>query len=617
MGFTAPLHDLSDYLKWTTSGQIQLPDFQRGYKWEDERVRSLLVTILRGHPLGIVMLLETGNDQVRFKPRPVESVDVPSDVEPSFLLLDGQQRLTSLTQALTGDGVVATKDDRGKALDRRYYVSIPLALANEDRMDEAVISVPADGVERTNFGRDIVRDLSTPEKERESLLFPLRLLYRPYEVFPWLSGLADQALGTEFMAKVITPAASYRIPAIELDKKTDKAAVATVFEKVNTGGLALNVFELLTSTFAGDRAYFEEHGRDFRLNDDWHEIQAALHAEPALRGLENTDYLQVITLLATRARNLADTSNRPPAISAKREDVLKLTLSEYLAWRDPVREAFQWAATFLADQRIFDVRFLPYPKQLVPLAAIRAVLGRDADLHGVKQRLAQWFWCGILGELYGGASETRFVRDLEQVPDWARGGADAVTPRTVADAGFQESRFYSLRTRNAAAYKGIYVLLLQHGARDWMNDQGFDKVQYVQLSVDIHHVFPYRWCLDNDIDVARRESIVNKTPLSAQTNRTIGGSAPSKYLGLIESRAQIDAATLDRLVATHAVDPTAIRTDDFNRHFAARKDNLIGLIELAMGKSVQRDEREEDALAEAETFELEADDSDDEEESAA
>ncbi len=40
MGFQTPLYELSDYLKWTTHGKIQLPDFQRGYKWEDERIRS-------------------------------------------------------------------------------------------------------------------------------------------------------------------------------------------------------------------------------------------------------------------------------------------------------------------------------------------------------------------------------------------------------------------------------------------------------------------------------------------------------------------------------------------------------------------------------------------------
>ena len=122
-------------------GKIQLPDFQRGYKWEDERIRSLLVSILRCHPLGVVMLLATGGDLIRFKPRPVEGARVQAGTQPDLLLLDGQQRLTSLTQALTGSGVVGTKDSRGKLFDRRYYVRIETGLAGEERIDEAVISV--------------------------------------------------------------------------------------------------------------------------------------------------------------------------------------------------------------------------------------------------------------------------------------------------------------------------------------------------------------------------------------------------------------------------------------------------------------------------------------------
>lgn len=55
----------------------------------------------------------------------------------------------------------------------------------------------------------------------------------------------------------------------------------------------------------------------------------------------------------------------PPALSAKREDVLKVTLDDYLEWVGPVREAFIWASDFLADRHIFDTRFLPYPKQRV------------------------------------------------------------------------------------------------------------------------------------------------------------------------------------------------------------------------------------------------------------
>lgn len=285
MGFQTPLYELSDYLKWTASGKIQLPDFQRGYKWEDERIRQLLVTILRGHPLGVVMLLKTGNDQIRFKPRPIEGANVPTGAQADYLLLDGQQRLTSLTQALTHDGVVHTMDSRGKLMDRRYYVDMELALADGERMDEAVLSLPGDGVERTNFGKDIVRDLSTPESEREHRLFPLRLLYDQVNAALWLAALGDNTMMAQFLAQVIAPANTYNIPAIELDNTTSKSAVATVFEKVNVGGLPLNVFELLTATFAGDPAYFAKHGTDFRLNDDWKATQAELRAVSGARWL--------------------------------------------------------------------------------------------------------------------------------------------------------------------------------------------------------------------------------------------------------------------------------------------------------------------------------------------
>lgn len=157
MGFQTPQFNIKKYLEWTTSGSIQLPDFQRSYRWKDEGVRQLLITVLRGHPMGVVMLLDTKNDEVRFKPRPVTGVNVGHDVAPENLLLDGQQRLTSLTQAFTGDGIVQTSDDRGKLLDRRYFVHIETILLGEDRVEDAVAQigdrVPAQNP-RDGSGRD-------------------------------------------------------------------------------------------------------------------------------------------------------------------------------------------------------------------------------------------------------------------------------------------------------------------------------------------------------------------------------------------------------------------------------------------------------------------------------
>lgn len=587
MGFQTPMYTLNSYLKDTTQGKIQLPDFQRGYKWDDERIRQLLITILRGHPLGVVMMLETGNAKVRFKPRPVEGVSLADRTEPDKLLLDGQQRLTSLTQALTGEGVVNTKDPRGKLLERRYFVRMEIALDDPNRMDEAVVSIPADGVVRENFDRDVVMDLSTTELQREQGYFPLNLLLSD-EAPSWIFGGDAGPLALPFYNEIVKPAVAYQIPAIELDSDTDKAAVATVFEKVNIGGLPLNVFELLTAVFAGDADHYERTGADFRLNDDWAETQRLWEPYPVLRKVENTDFLQAVTLLTTRERQLKSASTRKPQISAKREDVLKLDLQDYLTWRGPLREAFIWASSFLADLHIFSARDIPYPKQLVPLAAIKVVLGHDADLYAVRKRLVRWYWSGVLGELYGSTIETRFVRDIESVPAWATDESSPV-PRTIQDTTFSESRLHSMRTRNSAAYKGIVALLMAHGARDWMEDKELGAVQYVDLAVDIHHIFPQRWCAENGVDNEHRESIVNKTSIGARTNRIIGGAAPSRYLSTIESKAQISGAQLDEILRTHLAGPMMMRTDDFDSFFTERRENLCQLVESAIGKSVQRD----------------------------
>lgn len=98
---------LKDLLKDIVEGKIQLPDFQRGWVWDDEHVRSLLVSLGRSFPVGAVMLLETGGE-VRFEVRPVENVPSSGLPSPEKLILDGQQRLTTLTQVLKLQGPVKT-----------------------------------------------------------------------------------------------------------------------------------------------------------------------------------------------------------------------------------------------------------------------------------------------------------------------------------------------------------------------------------------------------------------------------------------------------------------------------------------------------------------------------
>ncbi len=78
-------------------GSLQLPDFQRGWVWDDERIKGLFASVSVSFPIGAVMLLQTDGEHIRFKPRLVAGTDASlRDTEPDTLIRDGQQQLTSL-----------------------------------------------------------------------------------------------------------------------------------------------------------------------------------------------------------------------------------------------------------------------------------------------------------------------------------------------------------------------------------------------------------------------------------------------------------------------------------------------------------------------------------------
>ena len=581
---------LAGLLDETGDGRTQLPDFQRGWVWDDDHVRSLLASISLGYPIGAVMMLEAGGETVRFKQRPIEGVSVSATVDAERLVLDGQQRLTSLFQSLRLDRPVLTRDQRGRGIERWYYVDMRQALDPTADREEAVTSLPADR-QIKKFGRDIIEDYSTPEREYEAMLFPLG---KVFDADDWMMGFQEFwgfdkekiQFFNAFNREIVKRFEQYQVPVIELGKDTPKEAVCQVFEKVNTGGVTLTVFELLTATYAAD---------DFQLRPDWEERERTIHSQSILAGVSNTDFLQAVTLLATQERRNAalrggTDEERAPGIGCKRADMLRLDLAEYQRWADPLMKGFERAARFLHSQHLYDAKFLPYGSQLIPLAAILTVLGNDWEPHAAREKLARWYWCGVLGELYGGSIETRFARDLPDVANWIRdGGAE---PGTIYDAEFASARLLTLRTRNSAAYKGVYALLLREGARDWMTGEESSIQSYFDERIDIHHIFPQKWCGEHGVEPSRCDSIINKTPLTAGTNRSIGGRAPSEYLERIES-GNVPSGVLDGYLRSHLIEPVHLRADDFDRYFAARQSALLDAIRTAMGKQIVSDDAEE------------------------
>jgi hypothetical protein len=309
--------------------------------------------------------------------------------------------------------------------------------------------------------------------------------------------------------------------------------------------------------------------------------------------VEPVEFLQAISLLHTKAvRTTAEAEGRdPPAISANRNSLLQIPLSAYLQYADRVETGYITAAKFLHGLRIFRARDLPYQTQLVPLAAILGELGPTWENDAVRKLLAQWYWCGVFGELYGSAVESRFALDIRDVPRWITGGSK---PQTIDRADFREERLRTLRTRLSAAYKGVHALLMRCGAEDFRSGQPFDQAVFFDENVGIHHVFPEAWCKQRGIKPEVYNSIINKTPLSARTNRIIGGVAPSTYLARLEKGSEqnppIVAERLKAILRTHEIDVELMRQNNFDTFFDDRRERLLNLIEAAMGKLAVRED---------------------------
>jgi hypothetical protein len=607
-------YDLDDLLEDCHRGVLQLPDFQRSWVWDEERIRSLIASVSRAFPVGALMTLDTGGE-VNFKPRPVEGAPADArNMAPQSLLLDGQQRMTSLYQVTLRNQVVETVTPKNKKVKRWFYIDICKALDAAVDREDAIVGVPEDKVIRSDFGREVLLDLSTPQGEYAALMYPVSQVF---DWDRWQDGFGDHWRGNEheekretfraFKRQILENFKSYRVPVISLDRSTSKEAVCVVFEKVNTGGKPLDAFELVTATYAADghelrKDWYgdnETKGRHRRFVDT---LRPADSEEGIIARVSNTDFLQAISLFHTRERRreaerAGKTGKELPAVIGNRQALLNLPLAAYKQYEKQVEDGFVRAAKFLHMLHIYRVFDLPYQSQIVPLAAILADIGDAWEHEANRAKLVRWYWNGVFGELYGSAVESRIARDFMEAPLWLKDGPE---PSTVSETIFRPDRLKTMRMRLSAAYKGINALLMKEGARDFRSGQQFDHSVFFGENVDIHHIFPQDWCKGQGIKPAVFDSIINKTPLSFRTNRIIGGVAPSEYLARLEKgdkeNPPIERQRLDGYLRSHLIDPELVRRDDFEGFMADRQKRLLGLIEQATGKAAYTGDAVEEGL---------------------
>ncbi len=532
-----------------------LPDFQRDFVWDPDATQELICSVASTYPAG--SLLEIRNSGNLLKPREIEGARALNGHQPSYLILDGQQRLTSLYQALYGAG------------EHRYFLRL------EEMMEED--EDPTDDFETAIFHlkREKAEKLyGSVAKQAEEMILPLAVVFGQGGFYKWLDRVLDlKNLSREEERELrdrlrevydswIKPIEDYPFPLVTLSEKTEMDAVCTIFETLNRRGVKLNVFELLTARF---------WTKGENLRDRWARA-CDEHPDLSDHGFAVDPYyvLQAIALMA---------EDRAP--SCKRRDVLELK-------PEAVTERWDAAVGALADGLeilreecgVVTPWVLPYETMLYPLAGAwaRGRQGKGPQYGANRGKLIRWFWCSVLNQVYENAPNAKAAKDVTELRRWF-GGDDP--PESVASFELEAGQFRDTTVRQRALFRGVLAVVLRHGARDFHRAEKITPKLIQDEKMDVHHIFPKKF-LGDRYPSRLVNSVLNQTLINARTNRRIGGRAPSQYLGLIEKDLDGGPLALSEILRSHLITPeaeAALRRDDFERFIDAREAAIVAEIQ--------------------------------------
>ena len=196
-----------------------------------------------------------------------------------------------------------------------------------------------------------------------------------------------------------------------------------------------------------------------------------------------------------------------------------------------VTHGFEKASKLAFRLEDFRVQRLALSDTSHPIGCDLGRPGRTADTDGVHTSSPGGTGAGFSASCMGAPLRLNSPRMYPS--SWPGSMVDRNPPRSPTPTSLQSGSL-RLKTRNSAAYKGLYALLLKEGGLDFRSGETINQQSYFDEKIDIHHIFPQQWCRNNGIEPKRCDCIVNKTPISAKTNRMIGGNPPSNYLGRIQ-----------------------------------------------------------------------------------
>jgi hypothetical protein len=431
------------------AGELALPEFQRDFDWNDNDIRALLATLLKGWPAGNLLVMRGKPEW--FGIRPFDGA--PAVRAPRLVVLDGQQRLTSVYRAIGDVGP--------------YVYAFKWAGAQNgdiDSIQDSVVRFPRARWDKT---------LRSVEQHSALGYVPFYQLRSPSDFFSWrdsvlslYSGAAAAELGarlSDLYRSVLTRLNAYEFPAVVLERVLEPAAIARIFERINKQGLRLGPFDLVVA-----RAYQS----NWNLRTEW---QGARERCPRLARFLEDDGMPILQLLALVTNN----DVRESAVLTLPPDVVR---SRWHAAANAVDAALGF---FEACCGVWDPSLLPFRSMIAPVAAL--VLD-GTDLSARRDVIENWFWDRSFNNHFDEGSNSRIVDDRAALQAAVAEGA------SLKSVGKPSRRMIRDATRrnNAAVWRAFACALASRRPTDLSGRELTPDV------VERHSILAARALVDED-----------------------------------------------------------------------------------------------------------------------
>jgi hypothetical protein len=501
-------------------GELRLPEMQRQYVWRSTHVRDLLDSLYRGYPSGAILLWETDEDV------PLQAMAVGQQNNPyktTRLLLDGQQRLTSLSAVIRGEPVNVR--GRKRPIEILFNLEHPEQLpgftdVNEDSNDdEESDQVDASEDELQMRFNQMTFVVSTRKLENSSRWVKVSEVFKSGSNNDFLIR-AGITLITDPRAKLYNQRLErlrsiqkyvYRMDILERTLSYDE--VTNIFVRVNSLGAKLRSSDLALA----------------QITAKW---KNSLHTFQAFQGqCKDVGFDFELGIHLKNLVAMATDQSRFKAVNSL--DILRLQT----AWKDAC-EGMHFAMNFLRNNvGIDNPTLLSSPFMAVAIS----YFGHKRGFHiSPEESKLLRYWVLVAnakGRFSRGSSETLLDQDIASIRDG--GKIQDLIDRLRSQVGILEITPEELSGRNqrSALFKTMFLAFRSAGAKDWHSNLAIALDHSgAQHRLQFHHIFPKALLTKAGYQRRDTDDISNLAFIGGKTNRSISDNPPNKYLALLAEK---------------------------------------------------------------------------------